>query len=70
MENELKNPSSNVRLEKFFSSEFLAEWKMVNFQKVTHLKLIFVTRKWQVCKVYVRFLILIYFETFYFLQPL
>ena len=45
MENELKNPSSNVRLENFFSSEFLAEWKMVNFQKVTHLKLIFVTRK-------------------------
>ena len=29
MENELKNPSSNVRLEKFVRSEFLAEWKML-----------------------------------------
>ena len=28
MENEVKNPSSNVRLEKFVQSEFLAEWKM------------------------------------------
>ena len=28
MENELKNPSSNVRLEKFVWSEFLAESKM------------------------------------------
>ena len=28
MENELKNSSSNVRLEKFVWSEFLAEWKM------------------------------------------
>ena len=28
MENKLKNPGSNVRLEKFVSSEFLAEWKM------------------------------------------
>ena len=28
MENGLKNPSSNVQLEKFVLSEFLAEWKM------------------------------------------
>ena len=28
MENELKNPSSSVRLKKFIGSEFLAEWKM------------------------------------------
>ena len=28
MENELKNPSSNVRLEKFLWSEFLADCKM------------------------------------------
>ena len=28
MENELTHPSSNVRLETFVSSEFLAEWKM------------------------------------------
>ena len=28
MENKLKHPGSNVRLEKFLRSEFLAEWKM------------------------------------------
>ena len=40
MENELKNPSSNVRLEKFVWSEFLAEWKMA---------FIFI-EKWKICK--------------------
>ena len=28
MENEPKNPSSNVRLKRFVWSDFLAEWKM------------------------------------------
>ena len=40
MEDELKNPSSNVRWEKFVWSEVLAEWKMA---------FIFI-EKWKICK--------------------